>query len=199
MHTNLTRRRHGLGQFSHRLLFALLIALLIAGLSARAHGAAIGGVELTDQNGHPFRFESHRDQTILLLFGYTHCPDVCPLTLQTLRGTLDALRDDREAYLPVFVSVDPERDPPDRLAQYVAYFHQDILGLTGAPDDLRRLADQCRADFQVHDQNGDPHYAVDHSPHLYIIHPGGKLAGIIPHGITATDSADIVRSLAANP
>ncbi len=177
----------------------LLTAVLLAGLIAAAQAASVGGIELTDQNGHRFRFENHRDRTVLLLFGYTHCPDVCPLTLQNLRGTLDALGDEGEAYMPVFVSVDPKRDPPGRLAAYLAYFHKDIVGLTGEPDDLRRLADQCQTSFQVHDQDDDPHYAVDHSPNLYIIHPGGELAGIIPHGITPTDSADIVRSLAAKP
>ena len=191
MRTILIPGRHCLGHFRRCLLVALLLAA--------DQAAAVGGVELTDQNGHRFRFEQHRERTILLLFGYTHCPDVCPLTLQTFRGTLDALGDEGDAYMPVFVSVDPKRDPPDRLAEYLAYFHEDIVGLTGESDDLRRLADQCQTDFQVHDENGDPHYAVDHSPHLYIIHPGGKLAGIIPHGITAADSADIIRSLAANP
>jgi protein SCO1/2 len=180
-------------------MWMLGIGLCLGPASNTAFSAPLGGIELTDHHGAPFRFESHRHRTILLQFGYTHCPDVCPLTLQNLRGTLSFLGDDDKAYLPVFVSVDPKRDEPDRLRDYLGYFHPRILGLTGTPDTLRRLADQCHTGYQVHDAGGDPNYPVDHSPNLFVIQPGGTLAGTIPHGISPRDSADIIRSLSVTP
>lgn len=92
---------------------------------------------LTDQHGQPFRLSDHQGQVVLLFFGYTFCPDVCPVTLGIWKRVHEALGEDAQQVRFVFITVDPERDTPERLLQHVAIFNPEFIGLTGTPEALQ--------------------------------------------------------------
>ena len=119
---------------------------------------------LLDQEGESVDQSVFEGQWDLVFFGFTHCPDICPATLQVLATAKKALADEGQQVLPriVLVSVDPERDTPDILAQYVGYFGEDNLGLTGTLEEISKLTDGLGIYFEKQAANGE-NYVVDHS------------------------------------
>lgn len=150
--------------------------------------------ELTDHRGEPFGLEDLRGQTTLLFFGFTHCPDICPATLQQLALARRQLAAADEA-LPeiVLISVDPERDTPDVLERYVEYFGQGVTGVTGSPAKLQVLTgalgihfEKAPAQAPAQKPEGDD-YLVNHSTAVLVIDPQARLQAIFgaPHSIEA--------------
>lgn len=144
----------------------------------------IADFRLQDQAGRPFELDDLRGRWSVLFFGYTSCPDICPNTLYQMHQAREALAERFAAdRLPVFylVSVDPERDSPDRLAAYVEHFDPAFHGLTGADAQLRALALQLGVVYHIapHDP-GDTQYAVDHSASLLVLDPQARLYGVMP-------------------
>ncbi|MEX0922577.1 MAG: SCO family protein [Rhodovibrionaceae bacterium] len=170
-----------------RLTAWLLVALLGLGAAwlwlerwqgaAPDQSAAVArqSFELVDQNGETVSAEWFREGPLLVFFGFTHCPDVCPTTLARVSGWLDSLDVEARGLKPVFVSVDPERDSPALLKAYLAHFDPRITGLTGAPEDLRGLAGSLGAQFSVEQVDG--RYEVAHSPGLYLLDRQGRFVG----------------------
>ncbi len=148
---------------------------------------------LLDQYGAAFGHERFRGQWSLVFFGFTHCPDICPLTLQVLATAKRKLIDRRHAPLPriVLVSVDPERDTPEVIGQYVENFGTDILGVTGDSIELRRLTDGLGIFFARTPTDGGG-YSVDHSTVVLLINPDGDFRAVFgsPH-----DAGNFVRDL----
>ena len=145
---------------------------------------ALQDFTLTGHDGKPFTLESLREHWTFLSIGYTHCPDVCPTTLATFnvvdQETVSAAQ--RPEFL--FVSVDPERDTPKKLGQYVTYFNPDFRGATGEQEALKRLTGQLGLIYgTVEGQNTAMDYLVDHSASILLIDPLGRLAAIFsaPH------------------
>ena len=144
---------------------------------------------LIDQDGNPFTRESLKGNWNLLFFGFTHCPDICPATMQLLVITRDKLAAQSlsESILPriILISVDPERDRPDVLKSYVSHFGKDIIGLTGGMSDLRKLAKQLGIFFQKSPTEND--YSVDHSTAVLVINPNAKFHALFsaPHNVDA--------------
>ncbi len=139
---------------------------------------------LVDQTGSPVGNDVFDGYWNLVFFGFTHCPDICPLTLQVLDSARDQMAAEGLEPLPriVLVSVDPERDTPDKLAQYVNYFGDDNLGITGDLDELRKLTGALGIWFEKSALDGD-NYAVDHSAAVLLIGPGGEYRAVFsaPH------------------
>ena len=137
---------------------------------------------LTDHTGGPFTHRELSEDWTLLFFGYTHCPDVCPITLATMSASVDAIAAlGGEAPRVVFVSVDPERDSPPSLGRYVAVFRNDFLGVTGPHVELTKLT---RALGVAYARDGDdPGYLVEHSAALLLVNPKGELQAVFgpPH------------------
>ena len=137
---------------------------------------------LTDHAGRAYTRRNLDDGWTLLFFGYTHCPDVCPITLATMSASMDAVRVlGGEPPRVVFVSVDPERDLPRNLGGYVASFGEDVLGVTGPHGQLRKLT---RALGVTYARDGDgPGYLVEHSAALLLVNPEGALQAVFapPH------------------
>jgi len=174
-------------------LFALVVAfaLLAAGLvwyvatelpEQQAPGpvsyATIGGpFVLTDQNGQPRSDRDFRGRFVLLYFGYSFCPDVCPTTLQDMADAIAKLGPDARRVAPVFITVDPERDTPAVLRKYVGAFGPHFVGLTGSLADVTRVAHAYRVYFAKHPMPGGG-YSVDHSGTIYLLGPDGKLVTI---------------------
>jgi protein SCO1/2 len=140
---------------------------------------------LVDQTGAPFRSSDFAGRWSFLYFGYTYCPDVCPLTLVTLAAMKERLAADRararaEYYL---VSVDPKRDTPERLREYVAYFDPEFHGLTGSPAALASFAQDTETVFDVPEGESGDHYLVSHSSNVVLLDPNGRVHAIFtpPH------------------
>ena len=137
---------------------------------------------LTDHTGGTYTRRHLTDDWTLLFFGYTHCPDICPITLATMSASVNAIAAlGGEAPRVVFVSVDPERDAPRSLRAYVTTFRDDFLGVTGPHEELRKLT---RALGVVYARDGDdPEYLVEHSAALLLVNPKGELQAVFgpPH------------------
>tara|TARA_R110002096_G_scaffold6305_11_gene29316 strand:+ start:11441 stop:12052 length:612 start_codon:yes stop_codon:yes gene_type:complete len=139
---------------------------------------------LLDQHGNPITADSFRGQWDLVFFGFTHCPDICPTTLQTLAKSKTALIDAGVESIPriVLVSVDPERDTPEALKRYVEYFGDDNLGVTGDLEEIRKLTDGLGIYFEKAATTGE-NYNVDHSAVVIVVDPQGRFAALFsaPH------------------
>ncbi|MGD8309074.1 MAG: SCO family protein [Chromatiales bacterium] len=138
--------------------------------------------DLVDHRGKPFTRESLEGQWDLVFFGFTHCPDVCPITMTLLARAYNRLAERpelQEHTRAVFVSVDPARDTPEKLKEFVEYFNPEFVGVTGSAEEIDKIASQFHIYYQVHqpaDDSGD--YAVDHSAAVLLIDPKGRLAAI---------------------
>ncbi len=134
---------------------------------------------LTNQDGEPVQVDQLEGKWTLLFFGYTFCPDICPATLAELRQLRGQLPDEvREQLRPVLVSVDPARDTPEQLKQYLEFFGEGFVGLTGTLDDIQTLANGVGIPFIPGDTSRE-NYTVDHSGNLVIIGPDGRQHGFI--------------------
>jgi cytochrome oxidase Cu insertion factor (SCO1/SenC/PrrC family) len=163
-------------------------------------GQTIGGdFSLTDHRGRPFALHDLRGKVVLLSFGYTYCPDICPLNLSLSAQVIASLGERGRDVIPVFVSLDPQRDSPEVLARYVRYFHPAMIGLTGSREQLARVADLYKARFAIQgDPKGD-RYTLDHSASLYVLDGAGALAAIVPYGLPAEHIAARIEPLLPDP
>jgi protein SCO1/2 len=145
---------------------------------------ALGGdFRLTAHDGSTFALEDARGKVVVLAFGYTYCPDVCPMMLAKMAAALRTLGPRSEHVVPLFVSVDPARDTPERLGEYVRWFHPAIKGLTDSPEALRQVARQYRAQFSINGKGDSEDYTVDHNSSIYVIGTDGRLIRMIPDGL----------------
>jgi protein SCO1 len=130
---------------------------------------------LTDQNGAPFTPQRLKGHWSLLFAGFTHCPDICPVTLARLKVLDENLRAAGGDLQTVFLSLDPQRDTPDRLAEYVAYFNPDFVGVTGDKAEIDKLTGALGLAY-VKVPDGQGSYTVDHSTALVLIDPEARAA-----------------------
>ena len=158
---------------------------------------AIEDFTLIDQNGQSFHKDRWRGQWTFLYFGYTFCPDVCPLTLLDLgklQKILDRERlDQNAAYL--FISVDPKRDLPQRLGEYAAYFNPKFQGATGATEELTKLAQQLGVYYKIPDAADGKNYTVDHSTAVLLIDPQVRLRAVFTQHAPEVMAADFRKIL----
>jgi len=140
---------------------------------------ALQSISLTDHNSEALTEENFKDKWTFVYVGYTFCPDACPMTLNTLNqlNTLIESQSDTQAST-LLVSVDPERDTPDHLKDYVKYFNDGFAGATGTPDAIREFADQVKAVYALPDDRSDPNYLVDHSSSIILINPDASVQAI---------------------
>ena len=148
-------------------------------------------LELTDHNGKLRRLEDFRGKAVVLFFGFTHCPDVCPTTLADVANALKELGPDAERVQVLFVTVDPERDTPKDLANYVTAFNPRFLALRGDLPATQRVAKEFKIFYEKRKQGGS--YTVDHSAQTYVIDPQGRLRLLVRHDRIAADLADDLR------
>jgi protein SCO1/2 len=152
---------------------------------------------LVDHGGARFTADTLRDSWSLLSFGYTHCPDICPTTLALLARITDRLQQQAAgiSLRVVFVSIDPARDTPQRLADYVPYFHPDFIGVTGDEAELQKLTRQFGVLYErVDDQGSALAYLMDHSGSIILTNPAGRFRGVFsaPHDAEAM-AADMLK------
>jgi protein SCO1/2 len=182
---------------------ALCLAALAAcdGTQAKFRGTDITGVdygrslELTDHHGKARRLEDFRGKAVVLLFGYTRCPDVCPTTLADAALAMKQLGPEADRVQVLFVSVDPERDTQDVLAKYVPAFDARFLGMYGDLEATRRAAKEFKVYFEKRPGKTPDGYTIDHSAQAYVLDPGGRLRLFIRHDRIAEDLAPDLRTL----
>ena len=164
--------------------------LVVAGLAIYLFGApapvrdaaAIGGpFSLTDGAGKPVTDTTFRGRFMLVYFGYTFCPDVCPTTLNDVAQALDKLGGRADRIAPLFITVDPARDTPEVVRQYAAAFSPRLEGLTGTAEQVATVAHEYRVYYAPHKTGPNPgDYTMDHSSILYVMSPAGAFLGIVP-------------------
>jgi len=174
-------------------LLCLLLAFCFAISQANA-GSPGGDFQLTDQTGKPFGLEQLRGKLVLLFFGYTYCPDICPTELSSVVAVLDALGDEADEVQGLFISLDPARDSPKVLRNYTHYFSQGLIGLTGSQAQIDRVAQQYQVRYRRHElANGG--YSLDHSANLYLIDRQGALVAVVPYGLPPEHLLKLVNDL----
>jgi len=160
--------------------------------SAARAAVAGGAFSLIDHRGRRVTEGDFRGRMLLILFGYSACPDICPITLQRVAAALDLLQADADNVQPVFITLDPERDSPTVLESYVAAFHPRLVGLTGSLGEIRRVAAAYRVHFAKTAVDADG-YFLDHSAVLYLVDGHGRIATYLRHDATPEDIAEAVR------
>jgi len=158
-------------------------------------GMTLGGpFELMDQNGRSVTDRDFRGRFMLIFFGFTHCPDVCPTELQVVAEVLQQLGPRADRVAPIFITVDPARDTPAVLADYVALFDSRLVGLTGTEAQIAAVARAYRVFYAKVTPPGASTYLVDHSSFLYLMGPDGGFRALFRHG---TPPEEIFRAIAA--
>lgn len=168
---------------------------------AQSNGPKVGGpFELIDQNGTTVTEADFAGRHMLVFFGYTYCPDVCPITMQTVTTALDMLGPVADDVVPVFITVDPARDTPDILKDYIGHFHERMVGLTGSEQQVEAVVKaygvyRAKAPGWEDDPEG---YLVDHTSITYLMGPDSRYVAHFSHGATADDIAAGIRRVLAD-
>jgi len=177
-------------------LLALLMfgaaGFLWFGTSARA---AVGGpFTLVNGAGQQVTDRSFRGKYMLVYFGYTYCPDVCPTTLQALAGALDALGAKANDVAPIFITVDPARDTPAVMQRYAAAFSPQLIGLTGTPAEIAQVEKEYHVYAEKHVTGPGPNdYGMDHSSVIYVMGPDGRFISPLAEAAPKQMATDIAK------
>lgn len=158
-----------------------------AGTVLQSSDPAPGMEGLTYAEGGAVDLEALRGDVVLVYFGYNHCPDLCPTTLSTAARAIEGLGPRGDSVTTMMVTVDPDRDKPELLADYVAHFAEDFRGVWGGEDQVRAVATQYGVTFEYEDPGADGSYLVGHTATLMAIDPAGALRLVYPAGVKAED------------
>jgi len=196
-----------------RLLIVILAGFLIGALGGasaliltsgaqtpkvEATGTALigGSFTLVDQNGKTVTDRDFRGKYMLIFFGFTHCPDICPAELQVMSAALDALGPKADDVVPIFVTLDPGRDTPEAVGAYVKNFGKTFVGLTGSPTAIANAANAYRVayqKFEYKDKDGNYGYSIDHAALVYLMDKDGKYLVHFSYGSPATKMTETMR------
>jgi len=189
-------------RFSLFLLAAALAACSPEGpkfKSTDISGATFGReLALTGHDGKPRTLADFRGRIVVLFFGYTHCPDICPTTLVEMAEVMKKLGQDAARVQVLFVTLDPERDTPEVLAKYVPAFDPAFLGLSGDAAATQRAAQEFKIFYEKRAGSSPSSYTIDHSGQSYVIDPQGRLRLFVRHDHIAQDLAEDLRTLLKN-
>jgi cytochrome oxidase Cu insertion factor (SCO1/SenC/PrrC family) len=155
-------------------------------------GSVGGPFTLTDQNGRRRSDTEFRGKLMIVYFGYTWCPDVCPTDLMAITQALDTLGPAAEGVQPIFISIDPERDA-SVLADYVSAFHHSLIGLTGSSEEIQKVADAYKAFYVKVPDERSGGYSIDHSGVIYLMGRNGEYLGFMPPQTSPERLSDILR------
>lgn len=177
-----------------------LLADVDQGASSRegASGKALigGPFSLVNGRGERVTEKDFAGKPMLVFFGFTHCPDVCPAGLQVIAAALDQLGDKASGLTPIFITVDPERDTPEVTGKYVASFHPAIVGLSGSPEEVAVAIKAYRVYARKAEGSAPDQYNVDHSAFLYLMDSSGEYQRHFSHTVDAdTLAADLAKAL----
>ncbi|MBM3585733.1 MAG: SCO family protein [Alphaproteobacteria bacterium] len=183
-------------------LAALALIALVGWQASRWFGAdspageavVIGGpFSLTASDGRRVTDQDFRGRWMLIYFGFTFCPDVCPTELAVMAAALDALGDDAADIQPILITLDQERDTVEVLRDYVAAFHPRLIGLTGTLAEIQAVAGAYRVFFQKTEPDASGDYVVDHSSVVYLMDPAGDYVAVFGRDVDAVAMAEGLR------
>ena len=186
-------------------LAAAVLVALLGNFPLQAVAADAEGEEKASSIGGRFLLYSHtgeivadqhfQDKFMLVYFGYTFCPDICPTSLSIITSALELLGKDAEQIQPLFITVDPDRDTVHQMGAYLEHFHPSIIGLTGPMQMIDRVAKSYKVRYaKVPPPKDDPeNYAVDHSAGTFLMAPGGRFLVKMAHGIPPEEMAQRIR------
>ncbi|HEX6830674.1 MAG TPA: SCO family protein, partial [Methyloceanibacter sp.] len=170
----------------------LLLATPQGGQPVQSSGAALigGPFSLAGGDGKPVTDRDFRGRYMLIFFGFTHCPDICPAELQVIAQALEQLGDKAKNVVPIFITLDPERDTPEAMANYVKSFGPNFVGLTGSPEAIAAAAKAYRVAYsKVENKESAGDYSVDHSALVYLMDPEGRYVTHFSYGLSADQMA----------
>jgi len=178
---------------------AALIVTSSGGPKIETTGTALigGPFTLVDQNGKTVTDRDFRGKYMLIFFGFTHCPDICPAELQVMSAALDALGSKSDEVVPIFVTLDPERDTPEAVGAYVKNFGKNFVGLTGSPTAIANAAKAYRVTYSKFEYKGKDEnygYNIDHSALVYLMDKDGKYLTNFTYGTPAAKMTETMRS-----
>lgn len=187
------------------ILMTILAAALVTGIIISKpytfHGTVIEPpLPVTDfalqtANGKTFRLSDARGKIVLLFFGYTSCPDVCPTTLAIFRQVHERLGEDAQQFAFMMITADPDRDTPEKVAAYVARFNPEFIGLSGNLSDLEPIWKQLGVFVEKQDSGSAAGYLVSHTSSIYVLDPNGGLLMTFPYGTAEIDMANDLTQL----
>jgi cytochrome oxidase Cu insertion factor (SCO1/SenC/PrrC family) len=162
-------------------------------------GTVGGPFSLTDQTGRRRNDTEFRGKLLIIYFGYTYCPDVCPTELQQIGLAVEHLGDVGSAVQPLFITIDPARDTPEVLAQYVPSFHPRLLGLTGTSDEIAAVAQEFKVVYTKYQPSDGGPYLIDHTGFVYIVDRSGKYRGFFPPGTPEDRMREMIKAILGQP
>jgi protein SCO1/2 len=203
-----------LADFLRSRLFAIMaaaaLALVVAGAAAwfvltpatrsMAGGEALvgGPFTLVDQHGQERTEQDFAGRYMLIYFGYTYCPDFCPMSLSNMTQAMDLLPPEAaEQVVPVFITVDPERDTVAQLAEYAPLFHPRLVALTGSAEATKQAAQAYRVYFAKAGDDDPDAYLMDHSTFIYLMGPDGEYVRHFAHNATPEEMAEAIEAAIA--
>jgi protein SCO1/2 len=192
------------------LALALVVITAVGALAIRQYSGIAAGVAaetaagenkmkiggpftLVDQNGQTVTEADYAGRWLLVYFGFTYCPDVCPTSLTRNVDAIDLLGEKGEMVTPVLISIDPQRDTPEKLKEYVNLFHPRMVGLTGTPQQTASVAKEYRVFYMKSPGNTPDTYLVDHSSLTYLIGPDGEFVEFFGHSTSAEEMANRIK------
>jgi cytochrome oxidase Cu insertion factor (SCO1/SenC/PrrC family) len=156
-------------------------------------GTVGGPFTLTDHSGRKRSDAEFRGRLMIVYFGYTFCPDVCPADLMAITQALDQLGDAAGGIQPIFITIDPERDTTKVLGEYIAAFHKSFIGLTGSPEQIRKVANAYKAFYAKVPSERPGEYAIDHTGVIYLMGRDGEYLGFMPPQTSPERLTEILR------
>ena len=171
----------------------LLITTPQGGQPVQSSGTALvgGPFLLVGADGKPVTDRDFRGRYMLIFFGFTHCPDICPAELQVIAQALEQLGDKAKNVVPIFITLDPERDTPEAMGNYLKSFGPNFVGLTGSPEAIAAAAKAYRVSYaKVEDKESAADYGVDHSALVYLMDPEGRYVTHFSYGLSAEQMAE---------
>jgi cytochrome oxidase Cu insertion factor (SCO1/SenC/PrrC family) len=160
-------------------------------------GSVGGSFTLTDQTGKQRSDTDFRGKLMIVYFGYTYCPDVCPTDLMAITQALDALGAAAEGVQAIFITIDPERDA-NLLTGYVSAFHHSFVGLTGPPEEIRKVANSYKAFYAKVPDERSGNYSIDHAGVIYLMGRNGEYLGFMPPQTNPDRLTEVLRKNLAN-
>jgi protein SCO1/2 len=130
---------------------------------------------LTDQDGDQVSLSDFEDKVVLIFFGYTNCPDICPMTMSVMNNVVDQLGDQADHVQVVFVTVDPERDTQQKLKSYIPYYNKSFVGLTGTPEEIDKVADDYNVYYSKEEVESSSEYLMGHNSSVLLITQDGEI------------------------